>query len=143
MGKSEKMILITVLAAVAALALLWFAQYWFSGCGGADADLVFVSDTDTPIGSVGVDTEMGNGMINTEVGQYADNSLLKRGESFGFEVDGYPVTVTAYGAAGGKVRLASCVVEQAPVDGERWYVVARDGENGMVLEVGSQWPGVE
>lgn len=135
MEKSTKIILLAAVAALAALALLWLARSWFSGCGDVDADLVFVSQSDTPVGSVSLDR-----LDSTEVGQHADSSPLKRGESFGFGVESYPVTVTVYQQVGGKGRLASCVIEEGPAKGERWYVVARDGEEGMELEVSSQWP---
>lgn len=130
---TTEIILIAAVAALAALALLWFARYWFSGCGDIDADLVFVNQSDTPVGSVKLDCQS-----STEVSQYADNSPIKRGESFGFEVESYPVTVTVYKQAGGRGVLASCVVEEAP-EGDWWFVIARDGENGMELEISSQW----
>lgn len=96
-------------------------------------EVVFVNDANTPVGSVSLTSAR-----STEVCLHADNSLLGRGESLGFQVDSYPVTVTVYGDIDGRQKLASCIIEEKP-EGERWYVVARDGENGTVLEVGGQW----
>ena len=100
-------------------------------------EVVFVSDTDTPIGSVSLTSAQ-----STEVCLHADNSLLTRGESFTFQVEEYPMTMTVYGDLEGKIPLAACIITEAP-EGDRWYVVARDSENGMVLEAGNCWPGEE
>ena len=136
MKKPMKAIFIMGLAGLllAALPGCTLARFWASGCGGGEADVVFVSCTDTPVGSVGLDQQN-----SAEVGQNADNSPMKRGESLGFEVDGYPVTVTVYAGSGGKTPLTSCVIEAEP-EGGRWYVVGRDGPDGLTLEVTGTWP---
>lgn len=132
MKKYEKIyfIVLTALAAVCMLTL--------SGCrvlADERADVVFVSAADTPVGSVGLTCE-----TSAEVSQNADNSFLTRGESCAFQVDSYPVTVTVYGDIGGRRELVSCIIAKAP-EGDRWYVVARDREAGIMLEVNEQWPG--
>ncbi len=101
-----------------------------------ESDLVFVNCSDAQIASVVL-----RGDTFEQGSQNADNSPLRRGESFGFEVDGYPVTVTVHsGLTGQGAPLATCTVETAPAEGERWYVAARDSGGGILLEVGSQWP---
>jgi len=78
--------------------------------------------------------------------QHADSSPLKRGETFGFEAGEYPVTVAVYEtppepfADIGPEALASTVIQEAPPDGERWYVTARDGAGGLVLTADTRWP---
>ena len=122
-------VVLTTLAAVCMLTL--------SGCrvlADERADVVFVSAADTPVGSVGLTCETSAGIT-----QNADNSFLTRGESCAFQVDSYPVTVTVYGDTEGRQELAFCTIEGEP-EGDRWYVVARDGESGLVLEAGNCWP---
>ena len=96
-----------------------------SGCGGdIEADLVFVNDSDAVIVEVVVDfQDQGGGSRN------ADSSPLRRGDSFGFEAGEYPVTVYVYDApfkGFGQKKLACLTIQEAPPDGERWYVTARD-----------------
>lgn len=98
------------------------------------ADVVFVIDTDHTVGSVGLTSAR-----SSQGGRNADNSFMTRGESFGFRVEEYPVTVTAYGDLDGRRELASCTISQAPESG-RWYVVARNRGNSIALEVCTQWP---
>ena len=101
-----------------------------SGCkdGGGekiDYNLVFVNDSDAKIVAVAAefqDQNMGS--------QNANSSPLKRGESFGFEAGEYPVTVYA----------AEPTIQSPPPEGERWYVIARDGAGGLELTVDTRWP---
>ncbi len=126
----------TMLMMGAALALLLAGCGCFFNESGAEADLVFVNCSDAQIASVVL-----RGDTFEQGSQNADNSPLRRGESFGFEVDGYPVTVTVHsGLTGQGAPLATCTVETAPAEGERWYVAARDDGDGVVLEVSTQWP---
>ena len=111
-----------------------------SGCGcgdGGEADLVFVNDSDSIIVTVVVDSsDHASGTMN------ADSSPLKRGESFGFEVGDYPATVLVYDRAVGDVEekeLASIKIGEAPAEGDRWYIIARDGGNGLVLTADTHW----
>jgi len=116
-----------------------------SGCGcgdgGENADLVFINDSDAAIAAVVVSFEDRGGGT-----QHADSSPLKRGETFGFEAGEYPVTVAVYETPPepftdiGPEALASTVIQEAPPDGERWYVTARDGAGGLVLTADTHWP---
>ena len=97
-----------------------------SGCGNdIEADLVFVNDSDAGIVEVVVDFQDQNGGSRN-----ADSSPLRRGDSFGFEAGGYP----AEGA------LAQLTIQEAPPEGERWYVTARDGGGGLALTADTRWP---
>mgnify|MGYP006943512956 FL=1 len=112
-----------------------------SGCGRGndiEADLVFVNDSDAVIVTVAVDSQDQNGGT-----QNADSSPLRRGESFGFETGEYPVTVyvydrPVYDIVGG--ALAQLTIDEAPPEGERWYVTARDGAEGLTLAADTCWP---
>ena len=73
----------------------------------------------------------------------ADSSPLKRGDSFGFEVGEYPATVYVYDKVADEVvpgAVAQLTIPQAPPEGERWYVTARDGAGGLEFTVDTQWP---
>lgn len=104
------------------------------GCnrgGGEEADLVFVNQSGATIVEVVVEFQDRSGGTRN-----ADSSPLKRGESFGFEAGEYPVTVYVYDkAVGGVVEeaLARITISEAPPEGERWYVTARDGAGGLTL----------
>ncbi|MBD5133582.1 MAG: hypothetical protein HDT38_03775 [Clostridiales bacterium] len=127
--------ILVLLAALLALAVL-------SGCGSGgekiDYNLVFVNDSDATIVEVVADfADRDSGVRN------ADSSPLKRGETFGFEVGEYPVTVLVYDTAVGRVEegeLARIVISEAPPEGERWYVTARDGADGLILAADTRWP---
>ena len=104
-----------------------------SGCGSAgdviDYGLVFVNQSDAVIVEVVVDFQDQNGGTRN-----ADSSPLKRGETFGFEAGEYPVTVAVYEAAfggPGQKELGQATIQKAPPEGERWYVTARDGAEGL------------
>lgn len=112
-----------------------------SGCGrGGDieADLVFVNQSGATIVEVVVEFQDQSGGTRN-----ADSSPLKRGESFGFEAGEYPVTVYVYDKVTNDVvagELARTTILKAPPEGERWYVTARDGAEGLALAVDTQWP---
>ena len=36
--------------------------------------------------------------------------------------------------------LAQIVIHEAPPEGERWYVTARDSGSGLTLSAGTEWP---
>lgn len=114
-----------------------------SGCGcddGRNVSLVFVNGSDSTIVTVVAEfADQTSGMQN------ADNSPLRRGESFGFEAGGYPVTVLVYNRPVGpgpvaEKELARIAIREAPPKGERWYVTARDGAGGLVLKADTHWP---
>ena len=115
--------------------------FGLSGCGcdnGGNADLVFVNDSDAAIAAVEVSFEDRSGGARN-----ADRSPLKRGDSFGFEAGEYPVTLVVYEVyeeLGRKEELTRVTIPNAPSEGERWYVTARDGTGGLVLSVDTRWP---
>lgn len=85
-----------------------------------DYDLVFVNGSDAKIVEEVMDFQNRNG------GPRNVNSFpLKRGNSFGFEAGEYPVTMYVYDHAMGE--------KEAPPAGERWYITARDGAEGLEL----------
>ena len=110
--------------------------FGLSGCGcddGRNTGLVFVNDSDATIVTVVADfADRDSGAQN------ADGSPFERGDFFGFEAGEYPVTVLVYDRAVGRVEeheLARIVIREAPPEGERWCVTARDGADGLVLNV--------
>lgn len=121
------------------LAVLCLAGLSACGCGGdIEADLVFINQSDAVIVEVVVEFQDQSGGTRN-----ADSSPLKRGESFGFEAGEYPVTVYVYDKAVGNVAegaLARLTIREAPQEGERWYVAARDGAGGLRLLTSTQLP---
>lgn len=109
-----------------------------SGCGcddGRNVDLVFVNDSNAVIVAVVADFE-----DQTSGTQNADSSPLKRSETFGFEAGEYPVTVVVYEDIELRKELGRVTVREAPPEEERWYVTARDGGNGLLFTVATEWP---
>lgn len=115
-----------------------------SGCGcdgGGNVGLVFVNGSDITIVTVVAEfADRNSGARN------ADSSPLKRGDSFSFEAGEYPVTVLVYNSPVGpgpvaEKELARIVIREAPPEGERWYVTARDGAGGLKLAAETYWPG--
>lgn len=105
---------------------------------GADAGLVFVNDSDAVIVEVVASFQDREGGTRN-----ADSSPLKRGETFGFEVGEYPVTVAVYDRAVGSFaegELARLTISEAPPEDERWYVTARDGTAGLKLSADTDRP---
>lgn len=104
-------------------------------------DLVFVNDSDAVIVEVVVDfTDRGGGA------RYADCSPVKRGETFGFQAGEYPVTVTVYDepfVSFEQQELARLTIPEAPPEGERWYIAAQDGADGLTLWADTVWPAEE
>lgn len=103
-----------------------------------EADLVFVNNAEIAVSAVLLDWQ-----DQSEWSQHADSSPLNRGESFGFETGKYPVTVEVYAQPGNGLAqepLAELTISQAPAEGERWYVTARDSTGGLTLEVDTVWP---
>lgn len=115
--------------------------YTLSGCGaepGAEADVVFVNGSEAAIVEVVVDFQNRSGGSRN-----ADSSPLRRGESFGFEAGEYPVTVYVYDRVFEgfwQKELARLTISKAPPAGERWYVTARDGADGLTLTADTLWP---
>lgn len=120
--------------------MIFFAVLWsLSACGGGEeADLVFVNGSDAVIVEVAVDFQDRSGGTRN-----ADSSPLRRGDSFGFEVGEYPATVYVYDKAVGDVvegALAWITIDEAPPEGERWYITARSETGGLTLTVDTCWP---
>lgn len=122
------------------LCLMVFAvAYTMHGCGcdgGENAGLVFVNQSGATIVAVVVDFKDQNGGQ-----QHADGSPLKRGETFGFEAGEYPVTVAVYEAPFESLEqkeLGQTTIQKAPPEGERWYVTARDGVEGLTFLISTQ-----
>ena len=115
-----------------------------SGCGSSgeviDYGLVFVNDSDAAI--VEVVAEFADQTSGT---RNANSSPLKRGETFGFEAGEYPVTLLVYDRTivsqeREPGEIAQIVISEAPPEGERWYVTARDGAGGLALSADTQRP---
>lgn len=112
-----------------------------SACGsepGADAGLVFVNDSDAGIVEVVASFQDQEGGTRN-----ADSSPLKKGETFGFAAGEYPVTVAVYDRAVGCAadgELARLTISEAPPEGERWYVTARDAVGGLRLAADTKRP---
>ena len=121
----------------AGLAVLWLAGLAACGCGGdMEADLVFVNQSDAVIVEVVVEFQDQSGGTRN-----ADGSPLRRGNSFGFEAGEYPATVYVYDKVADDVvagALARITINEAPPQGERWYVIARDGAEKLTLLTSTQ-----
>lgn len=121
--------------------IAFWVLYALSACGGdneIEADLVFVNQSDAVIVEVVVEFQDQSGGTRN-----ADSSPLRRGESFGFEAGEYPVTVYVYDKIADDVvegALAQVTIQEAPPEGERWYVAARDGAGELRLLIGTQLP---
>ena len=119
--------------------IVFVVLYGLSGCGrGSDmeAGLVFVNQSDAVIVEVVVEFQDQSGGTRN-----ADSSALRRGESFGFQAGEYPATVYVYDKAVGDVvegALARITIREAPPEGERGYVTARDGAEGLTLLTSTQ-----
>ncbi len=102
------------------------------------SDLVFINDSDAVMVEVVMNFEDRFGGA-----RYADSKPLKRGETLGFEEGQYPVTVSVYDApygSGGEKELARLTIPEAPPEGERWYIAAQDGADGLKLSADTVWP---
>lgn len=102
------------------------------------ADLVFVNDSDAVVVEV-----VANFEDRLEGSRRADNKPLKRGQTLGFEAGQYPVTVAVYDALfgnSGQKEVASLTISEAPPEGERWYIAAQDGSDGLKLSADTVWP---
>lgn len=91
---------------------------WDSG------DIVFVNGSHVPVSSVSVSCEG-----ETQGGQYADGSPLRKGDSLSFELVDTPSVMTAYGQKG--EELASCTLTEWPET--QWKVFLICSEDGELL----------
>lgn len=140
MKKSRKLLLA---AAAVLLLALCCACSETDGAGALDDrseyPLVFFSDTDAEILCIGVDYGEEDGPTGGERAMNANSSPLRRGESLGFQVGGWPAVVTAYADLQCRTVLARLTVDEAPPEGERWYVTA-GGSDGVELALSSRRP---
>ena len=101
----------------------------------ADSNAVLINGSDAAIGSVGYSFTRYDGTGESGGACNADGSLLKRGDKLWLDVQ-FPCVLTLYADVEGREPLTSLVIEQASPSGEMegvWYVIARDGDNGVTL----------
>ena len=101
--------------------------------GAANADLIFLHDSDTPVGSVYISYARWDGSCVTEGGMNADSSMLERGDTLSFDGVAWPVTVTACKDLQGSEILAQTVIEKAPAEDWLWRVTLVDSVAGPKL----------
>ena len=99
-----------------------------------NANLTVVSDTDVPIGSIGVSFNTWEGSLSSGAGMNADGSMLRRGDSLSFEVDTWPATVYIYADQQGSRILATAVIESAPENG-RWIAAVTGSAGELAVSV--------
>lgn len=105
----------------------------------ADSNTVFVNESDAAIGSVGYSFARYDGTSESGGACNADGSLLKRGDRLRLDVQ-FPCTLTVYADVEGREPVAAMVVEEKPPETLQegvWYVIARDGDNGITLTLSS------
>lgn len=124
-GEIRRLAGLCLLAAVLCAAL--------SACCRESGDIVVCSDVEGMVVSVSVENEQG-----MEMCQRADGRPLSRGNSFGFDVDVYPVRVTVYDGPDGRGELACVQVETPPPEGARWHVTASQEDGSVQLRVDCQ-----
>lgn len=101
----------------------------------AGSNVVFVNDSKAAVGSVEYSFSRYDGTSESGGTCNADGSLLKRGDRLWLDVR-FPCTLTLYADVEGRKPVAVAVLEQAPpktLQEGLWYVVARDGDNGVTL----------
>lgn len=133
----KKVLVVLTAALVLTLGLSVLA---FDACGSAEMDpaqfdLVFLSETSSPIATVEVSSAS-----HTEGACRADSAPLSQGESFGFTTMVYPATVTAYRDIEARQPIAELTVETPPPEGGRWYVTVTDGPSGIALALSDRMP---
>lgn len=100
-----------------------------------NANLIVVSDTDTPIGSVQVNYTRWDGSLVSEGIQNADGSMLLRGDEARFAIISWPATVYVYADQQGMEVLAAIVIEAAPEDSGIWTATIYDSEIGLTVSL--------
>ena len=98
-----------------------------------NADLMFLHDSDSPVGSVYISYARWDGSGVTEGGTNADGSLLERGDTLSFDGVIWPVTVTVCSDLQGSEVLTQLIVEDAPAEGWLWCVTLVDSADGPKL----------
>lgn len=99
----------------------------------ANADLLFVHDSDVPVGSVYISYARWDGSAVTEGGMNADSSMLERGDTLSFDGVIWPATVTVCSDLQGSEVLTQLIVEDAPAEGWLWCVTLVDSAAGPKL----------
>ena len=101
--------------------------------GATNADLMFLNDSDTPVGSVYISYARWDGSNVTEGGMNADGSLLDRGDTLFFDGVSWPVIVTICSNLQGSEVLTQTIVEEAPAAGWLWRITLVDSAAGPKL----------
>lgn len=99
------------------------------------ANLIVVSDTDTPIGAIQVNYTRWDGSLVSEGIQNADGSMLLRGDEARFAIISWPATVYVYADQQGMEVLAAIVIEAAPEDSGIWTATIYDSEIGLTVSL--------
>lgn len=99
------------------------------------ANLIVVSDTDTPIGAIQVNYTRWDGSLVSEGIQNADGSMLLRGDEARFAIISWPATVYVYADQQGTEVLAAIVIETAPEDDGIWKASVYDSEMGLTVSL--------
>lgn len=87
-------------------------------------DIVFINDSHIPVSSVSVSCDE-----ETQGGQFADGSPLRKGDGLSFDMVKAPSVMTVYGQEG--EELASCILTERPEI--RWRVTLRCTEDGELI----------
>ena len=101
----------------------------------ANADLMFVNDSDIPVGSVYISYARWDGSGVTEGGMNADESLLERGDTLSFDGVVWPVTVTVCSDLQGSEAVAQLIVAEAPAEGRLWLVTLVDSAELVLTDI--------
>lgn len=99
------------------------------------ANLIVVSNTDTPIGAIQVNYTRWDGSLVSEGIQNADGSMLLRGDEARFAIISWPATVYVYADQQGMEVLAAIVIETAPEDSGIWTATIYDSEIGLTVSL--------
>lgn len=93
-----------------------------------DGDIVFINYSHVPVSSVSVSCEG-----ETQGGQFADGSPLRKGDSLSFEMVNVPSVMTAYGQEG--EELAACTLtERSETRWKVFLICSEDGELILIAE---------
>lgn len=92
-------------------------------------NIVFINNSNVPVSSVSVSCEG-----ETQGGQHADGSCLRKGDSLSFEMVKVPSVMTVYGQEG--EELASCILSGQPETRWRVFLVCSEDEE-LILTTGN------
>ncbi len=134
MKEPSKRMIIALIAVILIFVVIAIAMPK-NGSGATDVDLIFLNDSDIPVGSVYISYARWDGSDVTEGGMNADSSVLDRGEDLQFTGIRWPVTVMVCSDLQGRETMARIVVEEAPAEGWLWCVTLIDSAAGPKLVV--------